>query len=263
MGDILTYAYRFSADKTSIILNDMGIPNEFRDLVENYLKFLNDKTRRNSFKKLNIQKYTPSNIRLGVLCACVKEYNLKVENLLRKILSEGFEDNKYIELLNKYDLLDDFWDLISNVYSYEDKKPSLFKLFSCMLLTYTNIQFNNNFPSVLESYVLDDMNNVPVFLDNFMNNVKYRENYDLLSQIVSDKLKLTDKFRNNQVDDYIGCDAFRLFDENILHYYVDVLNSNKQELNINLVESRKTTHYYEDYLDYYLLVDYANALLVF
>ena len=261
LGDILTYAYRFSADKTSIILNDIGIPNEFRDLIENYLKFLNDKTRRNSFKKLNIEKYTPCNIRLGVLCACVKEYNLKVENLLRKILSEGFKDNKYMELYDKYDLLDDFWDLIRSIYSYEDKKPSLFKLFSCMLLTYTNIQFNNNFPSVLESYVLDDMNNVPVFLDNFMNNVKYRENYNMLSQIVSDKLKLSDKFKNNQLDDYIECDAFSLFDENILHYYVDILNSNKQELNINIVESRKTTHYYEDYLDYYLLVDYANNFI--
>ena len=260
-GDIFNYAYKFSADKISIILSDLEIPNEFKTIISDYSKFFNAKDRINDFKRLNIKHYSEDNISLGVICAALKETTLKFEIVLRKILTAGFEDNKYLSLLEKYDLDDDFWNLTKKYYYFEDRNPNLFKLFSSMLLTYTNIQFSKDFPTSLNSYVLGDENNIPVFLDNFMNNQNYKSSFDKLSDVVAEKLNLKEKFRNNQVDDYLHCDAFRLFDRNIVTYYVDLLDVTKQEININVNESRKTTHYYEDYRDYYMLINYANKFI--
>ena len=137
LADIFSYAYNFSADKISIILEELNIPIEFRGTVEKYSKFFNAKSRVEKFKKLNINVTSNNTILVGILAVCTKEINVKFENILRKILCEGFDDNEYLDLLDKYDLLDDFWSLVSKEYALKDNKPSLFKLFSSMLVTYT------------------------------------------------------------------------------------------------------------------------------
>ena len=262
LADIFSYAYKFSADKISIIIEDLNIPPEFRSAVEKYSMFFNAKSRVDKFKSLNVSVVSDKSILVGVLAVCVKESSVKFENILRKILCEGFEDNKYLDLLDKYDLLDAFWALVSEEYGFEDNKPSLFKLFSSMLVSYTYNSFNGDFPKTLEQYILSSKeNNVYVFLDNFMKNVDYRDTFDELSQELSVKLSLDNVFRNNLVDDFINCDAFILFDKRIFKHYVELLYYNKQELQLNLSETRINTHYYRLYKNHYLLVDYANKFM--
>ena len=262
LADILGYAYKFSADKISIILEELNIPNEFRNVIEKYSMFFNAKSRVDKFKDLNINIASDRTIIVGVLAVCVKEVNVKFENILRKILCEGFEDNQYLDLLDKYDLLDDFWNLVSEEYGFKDNKPSLFKLFASMLITYTYNNFNGNFPKTLEQYILSSKeNNVYVFLDNFMKNIDYRDVYDELSWELSVNLSLDNVFRNNLVGDFINCDAFILFDDRIFKHYIELLYSNKQELQLNLSETRLNTHYYRKYKNHYLLVDYANKFI--
>lgn len=262
LADIFSYAYSFSADKISIILEELHIPIEFRGTVEKYSKFFNAKSRVEKFKNLNINVTSNNSILVGILAVCTKEVNVKFENILRKILCEGFDDNKYLDLLDKYELLDDFWSLVSQEYAFKDNKPSLFKLFASMLVTYTYNGFNSEFPKTLEQYILSSKeNNVYVFLDNFMKNVDYGEYYDELSQEMSVKLNLDNIFRNYLVDDFISCDAFRLFDDRIFKHYVELLYSNKQELQLNLSETRLNTHYYRYYINHYSLIDYANQFI--
>ncbi len=260
-GDIFSYAHQFSADKISIIMNELNIPNEFKDTIKPYYKFFNAKARANDFKKLNFKEYTEDSIKLGIICAALKEKNLKFENIMKKVLMEGLENNKQLDILKKYNLLDDFWYYVNKVYSYSEKKPTLMKLFICMSITYTKINFSDNFPDILNQYVLNDENNVSVFLENFMYNMNYSEIFNELSDVVSDKLKLKEKFRNNQVEDYMKCDTFKLFDENIIKYYVKLLGENKQELSINFDEFRDKTHYYSIYSDYYKLIRYASNFI--
>ena len=101
--DTLLYSQEFSADKASVILNEVWITDlGIKSIIEEHIKFFSSKKRKDDFIKLNLEKNSIKSIKLSMLASIVWEKSTNFDDILRKILLVWFEEyiNIYMNLKN-------------------------------------------------------------------------------------------------------------------------------------------------------------------
>ena len=263
LADMVHYAVPFTADKLTMYAQELKIPKELYYLLEKYRLFWKASTRRNAFKNLNIN-YTETNIIIGILAVLSNQKMLNFDYILREVIvNDSSEENKIINEFSKYNILDDFWLLVSKKYKYSDTNPTVKKLIISLILNYTADFYEGNYLANWRPYIVEDRNNAHIFIDEFMNNAHYSEIYDDISLDLEKTLKV-DTIRIENIDSYKHCDSFERFDQNIIAHYVDLLITNQKDLGNEfkeLLEYRKKTHFYSKYEDSYQLIYYANLFI--
>ena len=265
LADIAHYATLFSADKLDIVLQELNIPNEFKEVMELYSNFWNANSRIDLFKKLNISDYTRNSIELGILAVLSKEKSINFEYILRGIIVNYFEGNKsFLDEFSKYNILNRFWELVYQHFGYTEENPNINNLMASLILNYTAHLFDDEVPESWNRFLVKDKNNHKVFIDNFMNNSKYMDVYDNIANDISSKLKIDEELDNFVVDVYIYCDSFEVFDNNIIKHYVDTLYETKEKIDIdNVLEIRKSSHFYNKHKNEYELLKWANTFIYY
>ena len=239
LADLVHYAVPFSADKIEMIAQSLNIPSEFNHLLKKYSSFWNAKSRVNAFNNLNIQ---------------FSELN---------IINNFSEENKIIKNFEKYNILDDFWLLISKKFSYHDDNPSVPKFVRSLILNYTASLYQGPTPKSWEEYLVEDKNNAAIFISEFMNNANYSDYYDEIASMLESKLNIT-SLGYSTIDSYVYCDSFERFDENIINHYVELLYETQVDLGSdfkNILEERKKTHFYHKYENDYEVLRFANLFI--
>lgn len=263
LADMVHYSTLFSADKIDIIINELKIPSKYKEIVKDYSKFWNSNNRINLFKQLNLPQINKTYIELGILAvlANVKDFNLNI--ILRKVIIENAnEKNKVIEDFNKFNILNTFWDLIYQKYGFLDDKPTVDNLIKFLILNYTADLFDGTIPKSWENIVINNRNNARVFIDDFMNNINYMEIYDSIVADKESKWNIANSIKNHNVDSYIKCDSFEIFDKKIINHYLDLLYNNQESLNLeNILKLREKTHFYKKYENEYQVLNWANSFI--
>ena len=264
LADMSHYATLFSADKISILCQELNIDyNKFKDVLSTYSNFWNASSRIKSFKDLNIQEYTKNRIELGILAVLSGEKTLNFEYIIRKIIVKHFEeDDSIIEKFDKYNILNVFWEFVYQKFGYMEDKPSVGKFTISLVLNYTASLFEGNTPKSWDRFLIEDKNNPRVFIDNFMNNTNYINTFDKISSILEDKLNISRDIKNHNVDSYIKCDSFKTFDRNIINHYTNLLSETKEKIEFdNILELREKGHFYDGFEDEYQLIYWANEFI--
>ena len=264
LADTFHYSKVFSADKITLIADDLNVPHEYILILKEYSGFFKANARIEDFKKLNITQFNEENIILGFLAVLSKSNTIKLENILRSILIE-FSNDKTTSLENfeKFNLLDDFWRLISDYFDYNLESKSINNLIIFLLVNYSATFFKNKLPSSWESYIAENQNNSRVFIDEFMNHNNYSENYDIISLKIQKEFNVErDINRFDGIENYQYCDTFEVFDRNIIKYYIDLLYSTKKGIEFEeFFNERQNTHFYEKFENEYLTIYYANLFM--
>ena len=263
LADMVHYAYLYSAEKSDILLNELGLSKEYKDIVSKYSGFWNAASRINAFKALNIQEYTNTNIEMGILTVLAKEKTINFDYIVRKVIIKHFEeDYSIIESFSKFNVIDRFWDFVYQKFGYKEDNPTVDKLTVSLILNYTASLFEGNAPKSWERFLIEDKNNPRVFIDNFMNNTNYMEVYDSIAAILEEKLKIPSSISQRLVDSYIKCDSFEIFDKKIISHYVNLLYENKEKLDLDeVLEYRGKTHFYKKYENGYQALNWANNFI--
>lgn len=264
LADIAYYATPFSADKISLITQKLKIPDTYKSVLKMYPKFWNANSRVNSFKDLNIEKYSEKTIKVAILCVLAKVRIVSFDELLRKVLMEdNINKNKYLIEFEKMGILDDFWELSREKYGYEDENPTIEKFLISLIITYTSTQFKGNIPKAWERLLSPKKNNISVFINNLMSNTNYKDQYDNVSNLIAKKINLGSHLKRINVENYFDCDSFEIFDENITLHLTDLLVSNQEELPLlyDLLPARQKTHFYKKYANHYEVIKWANFLI--
>ena len=263
LADMVHYAYLYSAEKSDILLNELGLSKEYKDIVSKYSGFWNAASRINAFKALNIQEYTNTNIEMGILTVLAKEKTINFDYIVRKVIIKHFEeDYSIIESFSKINVIDRFWDFVYQKFGYKEDNPTVDKLTVSLILNYTASLFEGNAPKSWERFLIEDKNNPRVFIDNFMNNTNYMEVYDSIAAILEEKLKIPSSISQRLVDSYIKCDSFEIFDKKIISHYVNLLYENKEKLDLDdVLEYRGKTHFYKKYENGYQALNWANNFI--
>lgn len=263
LADMVHYAYLYSAEKSDILLNELGLSKEYKDIISKYSGFWNAASRINAFKALNIQEYTNTNIEMGILTVLAKEKTINFDYIVRKVIIKHFEeDYSIIESFSKFNVIDRFWDFVYQKFGYKEDNPTVDKLTVSLILNYTASLFEGNAPKSWERFLIEDKNNPRVFIDNFMNNTNYMEVYDSIAAILEEKLKIPSSISQRLVDSYIKCDSFEIFDKKIISHYVNLLYENKEKLDLGeVLEYRGKTHFYKKYENGYQALNWANNFI--
>jgi len=264
LADMVHYSTLFNADKVSMICQDLNIPSKFKGIVEKYSKFWNANQRVKDFKSLNIQ-YNEENIIIGILCVLSNQKVLNLDNVLSQIIINSLDEkNKSMLNFEKFDILENFWNLINKRYGYTSENPNVKELIIHLILNYSATLFKENkTPKRWNKYLVENKNNARVFIDQFMNNVNYMDIYDELSENISKTINLKSSLSNMLTENYINCDSFKEFDEYITNHYIDVLTTNQSKITEleEIIITRSKTHFYNKFEDKYQLIRWANDFI--
>lgn len=268
LEDTMLYSRRFFADRASLLSADLGIEERYMPIIEKHIKFFANKERTQRFYDLEIENFNEENILVGLLSAVCRTRTCSFEEVLRSVISENtVKKNKYLEEIEKYELLGAFWKLCEQQFGYTDEEPSLEKLTVTLFVTYTDRYMQGGVPREWRSFVSMKQGNIIAFLDNLMNNVIYRGDYDRLSAYVAYGLKLENHLTKYDMDDLVRCDTFTYFDEIILKWMTERLISEDigaklDEMTIlQLCDMRSKMHFGERYQNEYCMIQNAFSVI--
>ena len=96
LADTFYYSEHFYSDKIMQLCGELGIPAKCQDVVKKYQKFWNA-NQTLKFQNLQMGEYTSENIELGVMCVLAGLKVCNFEELIRKILLAGIEENAVLK----------------------------------------------------------------------------------------------------------------------------------------------------------------------
>ena len=219
LADTFYYSEHFYSDKMIQLCGELGIPANCQDEVKLFKKFWTSNNTE-KFKNLNIGEYTVASIDLGMLCVLAAVKTCNFEELLRKVLLSGLENNAILKrfITHKMDRI--FWQMCEKQYGYKDSDPTLQKLLVTMLVTYTDTLVEGNIPKEWKSFISGKQNDVIVFVKNLMSHVETAQFYDEESEKIASYLEVKNLLRQIPLDNVVAADTFELFDENIIQWII-------------------------------------------
>jgi uncharacterized protein (TIGR02687 family) len=260
--DILLYSKEFSADRSSVILNDLWITDlSMKDTIESHVKFFSSKKRQDDFIKLNVEKDTIKSIELSLLATITNQNSQNFDDILREIFTLWFEDNKYLIEFDKYNLSELFWKYVKIYFSYDKAERNLSDLFISLLITNIKLTGNYRLPSHLDIYG-NLSNHSNFFIDHFMNHKsdykKYREYCDNFSGELD--IFSISTINLNEIRDI---ETISGIDKTILITIARAIQAKKTDFDtyIDIIHTRQTKHWYDLFQDQYEAL--LNAIEVF
>lgn len=215
--DIFYYSEHFYSDKLIQLMGEMNIPPECQDEVKKYKKFWAGNNLQ-KFKSLEIDNYTNDTIDLGILCVLAGVKALSFEEMLRKTILAGLNDNTILKKIENQKIDRAFWRFCEKQYGYKDTNPTIQKFLVTMLVTYMDAQMNGNEPKVWKTFVSSRRNDAVVFIKNLMNNDESRDFYDGFASKAADELNVSGLITQIPLADVVASDALKDFDDNIINW---------------------------------------------
>jgi hypothetical protein len=184
------YSKQFYADRVSLLCADLQIPEKYKDQLSQFTKFWRSNDRIERFAALGIENYNPETIEIGLLAVMAGVKVPSFEEVLKTVIISGeYVENKYIIAFEKMGLLKCFWQLCEKYYGYNEEKPTLEKLVVTLLMTYTAHRFKGDLPKPWQPFISYKKNDAAVFLSNLMNNMLYKDQFDMIAGRLLSRLR--------------------------------------------------------------------------
>lgn len=268
LADTIKYSKEFFADRASLIALDLGIGEKEKGVLEKHISFFRAKDRTKRFYDLEIDRYDKNTIEIAFLSVLVKSKVVNFEEVLRIVLTTGdLKKNEHLDEFKKYELDGVFWKHISHTFSFVDEEPNLEKLLISLFLTYSEREIKGDLLSSMNKYLLPKSGTVMAFMDQIMNNILYRDEFDILSDKVFININGEKLFENYSVGDIVDLDIFKFIDKKIIQWIVDRLldenlNASIDNMDIpGLCKYREEKHFGKDYYNEYHLLKHGFYLI--
>ncbi|MBU3219537.1 BREX-1 system phosphatase PglZ type A [Clostridium algidicarnis] len=263
--DIFCYSEEFSTDRATVIMRELRVMDaSLKEEFKLYNTFFKNKERIMAFKNLNIQDYTKENVHTGVLAVLTKVKIMDMEEILKAILKEYLDgSNKIYEDIKKFGDLDSLWNLIVKYYGYGFEEKSIERFMAMLLVTNMNETIKFQLPKQYETFISKKSTNCIVFVNHFMNSSKDGEYYDKMQELIADKLKVDKLLEKNGSETFVNCDIFEEMDKVVLRRITSLLKDEVEEYSkyLNLIDIRRTMHFYKKYQSEYKAIKWAINLL--
>ena len=264
LEDIWRYSRHFNADLASIIIEDLSIKEEYKPVIQKHIDFFSNAKRTKRFYGYENDAHTKETIEIALMSALCMTQAASFDEVLREVLIKGdFADNPCLDEFIKYDLLSVFWRMCDDELGYSDNIPSLLRLATMLLVTYTSRQLKGETPSSWSDFISPKSGNVITFLDMLMNHSKYELKYTELATDIARALNIRQVFENVEIEDIINCDAFKDFDYLIIKWIIERLldediGASCGEYNIPAIcDMRMKMHYGKQFTPEYKALLYA------
>ncbi|MBF7082784.1 BREX-1 system phosphatase PglZ type A [Desulfallas sp. Bu1-1] len=263
--DTLKYSREFSTDKTTVIMRDLGVRDaSLRNVFKKYAKFFNNKERYNKFASYNIQDYTEKKVDIAVLSVLCRLPVPDLGTVVKTILmAETNGENKYMEAVEKFGDPDTFWRLMKDAYGYDLAERNIEKLLVMFLVTHLSYDLSVEIPETWRKYISKRQAEVVVFVNHFMHHATHGQVFNRLANWVENLLNLQEYISNWDIEHFIKCDTFKVFDEVIITRLINnlIMDVGEFEKYRKIINNRKPTHWFELFKDEYDLLYNAMEIL--
>ena len=222
LEDTWLYSRKFYADRLSLVMMDLKIHERYKRYLKAHEKFFANKDRVKRFYDLGIEDPREEDtIRTAMIsCVCKAPVSSLEESIRMMLLEEDWKNNALLDELEKYDLLEDFWQLCRKHFGYTDPDPTLEKLVVTLFATCAAKQITEPVPQPWKPFVIPQSGNAVTFLSNLMNNIIYQERFDQLSRYVASGLQVDSVFSAMHPDALVDCDVFLAADKILVQWIV-------------------------------------------
>jgi uncharacterized protein (TIGR02687 family) len=242
LEDTLLYSRRFYADRASLLMADLGISEDLKPVVERHVKFFAAKARSKRFTDLGITEYTERSFTEGIISALCGLRVCSFEEALRVILSSDDGGEKYLEEMEKYNLLPVFWSFCADAFGCreEQKNQLTLKRLVISLLVTDAVKCvcagagpgaAQQIQSPWKPFLLEKPGSVVTFLDSVRNNILYRDAYDRYADQYAEELNVRQVFAVVGAENLLNCDTFADADTVIVKWILErLLDENTEEM---------------------------------
>ncbi len=263
--DTLLYSYEFTADRISMIMNDLRAPQSLRGTFMRYERFFGNKERCRRFTGLKIANYTEPVIDSAILAVLAKQQAASISDSLRAIFSESLDekDNPLWQDIIKFGDAEAFWTLMEREYGFVEHQKTLKALFLGLVITAFSQQFTGDLPKAWEKYVLAKPANCLVFIDHFMNHMGHSKYFQKLAREAEGALHLSSYLKEWGLPHIAEVDIFPSLDKAVIDSLVGSLENraDNYEYYLGIIEQRRTKHFYPQYEETYNALYWAIRLL--
>ena len=268
LADTLKYSKEFFADRASLLSIDLGIDERFKPVIQHYIKFFAAKDRTQKFYDLELEIFNKNTIEIALMSVLCKNKTASFEEVIRAILTDdGFEDNKYLAELERYDLLAAFWQQTEELFGYTDVKPSIEKLAFTLFVTYAAKTISAEIPQAWKGFVSYKSGNIIAFLDSLMNSLIYRDRFDEVSSLVFDRLNGESQLAKLPIESLVNCNVFAGVDAMLIHWMTERLENEDTAAKLNgktipeICADRRKKHFGAMFRSQYFVLENAHSIL--
>lgn len=259
--DVLLAHTEFHADKTSFILFELGLTNEYTDIVRNHAKFFQSEKRLKAFKAVlskNVTEssnyYTNSALCLTMLAVCLKS-DVSIDSIVEYLLKELAEDDmalaKSMKLIQDYKLDSILWKELKRQYGYETEPPS-FEDFAIKIFKFCSDCVFQEEPPI--------NNNMTVFINRFKNNRLFSETFAILSEKYAEVLNIENLTSACSYNNLLQFDYFEAFEKKLLFELIQHLLKRTESFKEiqNIISQRRDSFWYTKYQNLYEAIHYSS-----
>ena len=242
--------YMFSADKTSLILQNIGLDVSFKEFVGKFDKFFNAQTRLQALKALLSDKESNDTLTLKIMAISISS-DANIDSIMLKL----FSSNKHFEVLRKYSLTDEFFKAIKSKYSYDGDsvKDLLYKL------------FQNHFYYYIDKSKSTLNSDARLFVKRWMDSSRHKESFEILSKEISDELNINNIISYLDTSKVISCDTYEKCDQVVISHLLSQLGNDSIATTqmAKIINIREHTFWFENYKNIYKALLSASLLFDF
>lgn len=254
--DIQLYSRMFTADKIAMIMDDFKVENpSLRASFKKNEKFFQNKERYVRFASYAIEDLSEETLSIGILAALAKQPTPDFEDAVRAILMNSLqeEENTLWQSIIKFGDPDVFWNLNEKFYGYLSSEKSLKGLFTFFVINTISHVLERPIPHEWKSFISTKQANCVLFLNHFMHDRTDAKIYDKLSTEIEPDLHFEDFLEQWELQEYTRVDLFQIFDRTILRKMINslLIGSEEFEKYQGIISSRKATHFYPQFENYY------------
>ncbi len=267
--DIRLYSEEFRADLISMQMEELRVEptTEMRKTMRKYAKFFS-KARKEKLKSIGNSYKSSMALEFDIIAVLCGLNGGSFQDILIAFLSNGLdrEGNTALENIEKFGDPESFWEYVYRATGYQDREEKpLTDLASHILLTALGQTMNLNALKGLERYISETNITFCYQLVHEWQRSEKREKLFEICRVVEGEQRLNGRFGQMDISELRKSDIFPAIDESILTQYFNEISENviKAEEIRGVVESRRTTSWYEFTQEYYESLYYISKMQSF
>jgi uncharacterized protein (TIGR02687 family) len=258
LADVIKYSQTFFTDEVSLIMLNYKIDGALRPVVSEYKAFFRSNERTRKFESYGLTDFTEVKWDTAILSALCKLPAPNFDACIMTILSRfAAGETDTLDNIHKFGSYSRLWAMIRRVYGYNFEENSMEELAKLLLATHLS-QSIRSLPEEWAIYKSGDTNGF-VFVDGFMKNTAYAEDYVALANLVSDSLGLSEQITKWNMEEISLCDTFREFDLAIISRLREYILTDVSEYGQykKVINNRRNLRWFADFEAEYLVLLYA------
>ena len=253
--DLLLSNYEFHTEASSLYLQDLELPQEFKSLIQEHEEFFANEKRIHELKNLLEPEDRESKIRLkmlSIICAVEPEW----EKILYALFTETFKSkHEKFKAIEKFGLGLFFWETIEKKYNYKSASPTVK---DCLLKL-----VQDNFERGLQNGKPILNKEAYLFVNRWKENTKASQLYSDWSHQLEKDLGIEASIQTVDAELLLDADTYAVIDKKIIIEIRSQIASNTlpNHLLQERIEKRRVKFFFSEFANIYEALSQASVLL--